>query len=54
MDPELWARLKAENTAEIEAAKAARMDASARAYPVTDTEIERYGGGTSADPASYR
>lgn len=42
MDPALWAQLKAEQTAEVEAARSARREASARAVPVTDAEVARY------------
>jgi conjugative relaxase-like TrwC/TraI family protein len=45
MDPAEWARIKAEQTAQYEAERQARIDAAARACPVTDTEIEQYGGG---------
>jgi hypothetical protein len=44
MDPDLWAELKAQQTAEVEAARQARIEASAGACPVTDAEIEKYGG----------
>jgi hypothetical protein len=38
------ARWKAEQTAQVEADRQARAEASARLTPVTDAEIERYGG----------
>ena len=43
VDPAWHAQIKAEQTARVQADKAARREASARAYPVTDTEIARYG-----------
>jgi hypothetical protein len=37
-----WAELKAAQTARVEAGKAERREAAARAMPVTDEEIARY------------
>jgi conjugative relaxase-like TrwC/TraI family protein len=48
MDPARWAEIKAAQTASVEADKAARREASARAVPVTDAEIARYGGELTA------
>ena len=42
-DPAEYARLKAEQTARVEADRQARAEASARACPVTDAEMARYG-----------
>jgi hypothetical protein len=39
MDPAEWAAMKAEQTAEYEADRQARIEASARAHPVTDAEM---------------
>ena len=44
MDPAWWAQVKAAQTASVQAGKAARREASARAIPVTDAEIALYGG----------
>ena len=38
-----WAQLKAQQTAQVEADRQARAEASARLTPVTDAEIARYG-----------
>jgi conjugative relaxase-like TrwC/TraI family protein len=43
MDPAEWARLKAQQTAQVEADRQARAEAAARVTPVTDAEIARYG-----------
>jgi hypothetical protein len=43
LTPERWAELKAAQTASVEADRQARAEASARAMPVTDEEIARYG-----------
>jgi conjugative relaxase-like TrwC/TraI family protein len=43
VDPAWHARIRAEQTARVQADKAARREASARAYPVTDAEIALYG-----------
>jgi len=48
MDPAEWARLKAERTAQAQAARQARAEASARACPVTGAEVARYG--SQAEP----
>jgi hypothetical protein len=51
VDPVLAAEWKAAQTAQAEADKAARREASARTIPVTDAEIARYGGELAAlDP----
>ena len=42
-DPEAWRELKAAQTARVNADRAARREAAARAIPVTDAELERYG-----------
>jgi conjugative relaxase-like TrwC/TraI family protein len=44
MDPAEWARLKAEQTAQHEADRQAQHDRLAQACPVTDAEVEKYGG----------
>jgi hypothetical protein len=44
VDPDWWAQVKAAQTASVQAGKAARREASARAIPVTDAEIALYGG----------
>jgi outer membrane murein-binding lipoprotein Lpp len=44
MDPALWAQLKAEQTARVQADREAEAERMARLTPVTDAEIERYGG----------
>jgi hypothetical protein len=46
IDPETWAALKAQ----IEAARQARREASARLTPVTDAEIARYGADAQPGP----
>ena len=46
MDPALWAQLKAEQTARIQADREAEAERMARLTPVTDAELERY----DADP----
>jgi conjugative relaxase-like TrwC/TraI family protein len=55
MDPALWAQLKAEQTARIQADREAEAEKMARLTPVTDAELERYGaelgGGSAIDPA---
>ena len=43
IDPAEHARLRAEQTARVEADRQARAEASARACPVTDAEMARYG-----------
>ena len=43
MDPALWAQLKAEQTARIQADRAAEAEKMARLTPVTEAELERYG-----------
>jgi hypothetical protein len=43
VDPAWPAQIKASQAAAVEAGKAARREASARAYPVTDAEIIQYG-----------
>lgn len=43
MAPEQWAELKAAQTARVEADRQARREAAARAVPVTDEEIARFG-----------
>jgi conjugative relaxase-like TrwC/TraI family protein len=43
VDPAWWAQIKAEQTARVQIAKAARRGTAARAIPVTDAEIARYG-----------
>ena len=45
MDPAWWAQIKAGQAASVQADKSARREASARAIPVTDTEIALYGAG---------
>ena len=55
MDPAVWARLKAEQTAQVKADREARAGASARLTPITDAELARYGGqqsepGPEAEP----
>ena len=44
IDPDLWARRKAEQTARIQADREAEAEKMARLTPVTDAELERYGG----------
>jgi len=44
MDPDRWAQLKAEQTARVQADREAEAERMARLAPVTDAEIERYGG----------
>jgi hypothetical protein len=54
LTPERWAELKAAQTASVEADRQARIEASARAVPVTDEELARYGQAaqeTAADVA---
>ena len=43
--PAWWAQIKAEQAASVQAGKAARREASARAIPVTDAEIALYAAG---------
>ena len=43
MDPALWAQLKAEQTARIQADREAEAERMARLTPVTDAELARYG-----------
>ena len=43
VDPAWWAQIKAEQTARVQIAKAARHETAARAIPVTDAEIALYG-----------
>ncbi|MGH3262763.1 MAG: hypothetical protein ACRDNS_12265, partial [Trebonia sp.] len=50
VDPARWAQFKAEQTAAVEAGKAARTEAAARACPVTDAEVERYGTRAASAP----
>ena len=45
MDPALWAQLKAEQTARIQADREAEAEKMARLTPVTDAEVEKYGTG---------
>jgi conjugative relaxase-like TrwC/TraI family protein len=54
MDPALWAQLKAEQTARIQADRDAEADKMARLTPVTDAELERYGADAEADPGEHR
>ena len=51
VDPEWHAQIKAAQTASVQADKAARREASARACPVTDAEIALYGH--HQDPDRY-
>ena len=44
MGPELWAQLKAEQTARFQADREAERERMARLTPVTDAEVDRYGG----------
>ena len=44
MDPALWAQLKAEQTARVQADREAGRERMARLTPVTDAEVDRYGG----------
>ena len=44
IDPADWARLKAEQTARIQADREAEREKMARLTPVTDAEVDRYGG----------
>ena len=44
MDPALWAQLKAEQTARLQADREAGAEKMARLTPVTDAEVDRYGG----------
>ena len=41
--PESWAAMKAEQTAQVDADRQARREASARACPVTEAEVAMYG-----------
>jgi hypothetical protein len=43
VDPAWWAQIKTGQAASVQAGKAARREASARAIPVTDAEIALYG-----------
>ena len=52
MDPAAWAAMKAEQTARVQADREAETERMARLTPVTDAEIERYGG--DPDPAAER
>jgi hypothetical protein len=55
VDPAWWAQVKAAQTASVQAGKAARREASARAIPVTDAEIALYGAGRQdADSTGQR
>jgi hypothetical protein len=45
MDPAAWRELKAAQTARVEAEREGRRVAAARAVPVTEEEIRRYGPG---------
>jgi hypothetical protein len=51
MDPDAWAAMKAEQTARVQADRAAEAERMARLTPVTDAEIERYGTGAEAADA---
>jgi hypothetical protein len=51
-DPAEAARWQAEQTAQVEAGRQARAEASARLTPVTDAEIEKYGGQYGPAPVS--
>ena len=44
MDPALWAQRKAEQTARLQAEREAGAEKMARLTPVTDAEVDRYGG----------
>ena len=44
MDPALWAQLRAEQTARVQADREAEAQKMARLTPVTDAELDRYGG----------
>lgn len=50
IDPAEWARLKAEQAAQVDAERQARAAASASLTPVTDAEIARHGAST--EPAA--
>jgi conjugative relaxase-like TrwC/TraI family protein len=53
MDPALWAQLKAEQTARIQADREAEAERMARLTPVTDAELARYGTAQpEAEPAA--
>jgi conjugative relaxase-like TrwC/TraI family protein len=56
VDMAWWEQARAEQAAERQAARQARHEASARACPVTDAEIEKYGGGPhpAGGPAARR
>jgi conjugative relaxase-like TrwC/TraI family protein len=45
MDPALWAQLKAEQAARLQAEREAEAGRMARLTPVTDAELEKYGTG---------
>ena len=45
MDPALWAQLRAEQTARVQASREAEAEKMARLTPVTDAEVEKYGTG---------
>ena len=50
IDPEAWARMKAEQAAQVDAERQARAEASASLTPVTDAEIARYGASAEPEP----
>ena len=54
MDPGLWAQLKAEQTARIQADREAEAEKMTRLTPVTDAELERYGAELGAEPARVK
>ena len=43
IDPEAWAQMKAEQTAQVDAERQGRAEAAAQLTPVTDAELARYG-----------
>ena len=56
MDPALWAQLKAEQTARVQASREAEAERMARLTPATEAELGKYGGerpgdGPRPDPA---
>ena len=52
IDPADWARLKAAQTAQVEADRQARAEAAARLTPVTDAEMAKYGASAEPEPAA--
>ena len=54
MDPEVWAQLRAGQTAWLEGQRQAEAERMARLTPVTDAEIERYRGEPEADESPSR